>query len=318
MLRRLNWTLLAWRLVPRLPEWLVVGAFRLVAVAVWTRRGKAVRQLERNLTRVRPGLSARRRRRLVRAGLTSYLRYFAEVFLAHRLSPEQIDARIRVVHPERLFSATEGGHKVVLALGHMGNWDFAGSWAARAVGPVVTTAERLEPPEVFEHFVHLRARLGIDIVPADPGQVFRPLLRFLRAPGAGIVPLLADRDLSRRGVEVLWFGEPARLAAGPAALARQAGVPLVPLAIRSERLTGRRRRAAGSPHGYVLEALPPVPRYPDLPPQAEVEAMTQAWAHALGEVIAKYPADWHMLQKVFVADLDPAKDSRVRGVKGAD
>jgi KDO2-lipid IV(A) lauroyltransferase len=85
------------------------------------------------------------------------------------------------------------------------------------------------------------------------------------------------------------------------------------LAVVSETLSGRRRRQAGSRHGYALVVLPEVPRRPDLSRAEELEVMTQGWATALAGVIAEHPTDWHMLQKVFVEDLDAAKDAEVRG-----
>jgi KDO2-lipid IV(A) lauroyltransferase len=312
MTGRPNLTLLAWRTVPRMPEAVTGVLFHAIGLIAWALHGKGVRQLERNLARVRPGLCGRALRRASRAGMVAYLRYFGEVFQAGRLTDSQIAARVRAVRRDRLDAAQQGGAVPVLALGHMGNWDLAGAWASREVGTVTTAAERLEPPELFEDFVAIRARLGIEIVPADAGQAFRPLLRAASSREQGIVPLLADRDLTRQGVEVTIFGHAARVAAGPAALAIQAGVPLVPLAMTSERLTGARRRAAGSRYGYALRVLPQVRRRPELDRAGEIQAMTQDWATALADAIAMHPQDWHMLQKVFVEDLDQAKDAAVR------
>jgi KDO2-lipid IV(A) lauroyltransferase len=86
----------------------------------------------------------------------------------------------------------------------------------------------------------------------------------------------------------------------------------------SERLTGERRRAAGTRRGYRLIAAPPVPRRRDLDRAAEVQAMTQGWATALAGAISAHPTDWHMLQKVFVEDLDPTRDAEIRGETGTD
>ena len=122
------------------------------------------------------------------------------------------------------------------------------------------------------------------------------------------MPLLADRDLTDTGVPVTLFGEPARMAAGPAALALVTGAALHPVTIHYERL----RRGAPARWGTVVTFHPEVavPESSSRPEQ--VAAMTQACADALGAGIAAHPQDWHMLQRVFVADLvtDPA--ARVR------
>jgi KDO2-lipid IV(A) lauroyltransferase len=204
------------------------------------------------------------------------------------------------------------GRSVVLALGHQGNWDLAGAWATAHVAPVTTVAERLEPAEVFDEFVRLRERAGMSIIALDAGKdVFRDLVRAVRS-GGRLVPLLADRDLTARGIEVDLLGESARVAAGPAALALSTGAALVPTTLRHERLRGARRRAAGSRWGIVLTFHPRISTPDDVPRSEQVHHLTQGWVDVLGADIAAHPTHWHMLQRVFLADLDPDRDAAVR------
>jgi lauroyl/myristoyl acyltransferase len=292
---------LAWRVARYVPEPVLRGAASLGADVVWWRRGGGVRQLERNLARVRPDLPDADVRRLARDGMRSYLRYYAEAFTLASFTPAQMDARVRALGVDALRVELNAGRSVVLALTHMGNWDLAGAWATRAIGPVTTVAEKLEPEAAFREFLAFREGIGLEIIPLDGsgGEVFRRLVRAVRG-GPRLVPLLADRDLTARGVEVSLFGETARVAAGPAALAT-----LVPVTIHYERLTGARRRAAGSPWGIVVTFHPPLPVPHELPRGEQVAALTQAWVDVVAGGIAEHPQDWHMLQKVFVADLDP-------------
>ncbi|MDR2381828.1 MAG: hypothetical protein LBE08_11790 [Bifidobacteriaceae bacterium] len=139
-------------------------------------------------------------------------------------------------------------------------------------------------------------------VPSGAGA-YRQLLRVARSEPRWLVPLLAERDLGHRGVEVDFFGEKALVAAGPAALALATGEPLLPVAMFRR---GRR---------YVLRFSPEVRPDAGLAPDARLQALTQSWVKALEEQIRRHPADWHMLQKVFVADLDPAKLAAVRASK---
>ena len=305
--------LLGWRLAKRLPEPVVRTAFAAGALAAGRLRGGGVRRLEANLRRARPDLDERGLRRLARRGMTTYLRYFGEAFSLPRLTPAQVDARVRAVGADALRAELATGGSVVLALGHQGNWDLAGAWASRHLAPVVTVAERLEPPEVFEEFVALRERLGMRILPLDSGSdVFRELVRTVRAGGT-LVPLLADRDLTARGIEVDLLGERARVAAGPAALAVTTGAALVPTTLRHERLRGGRRRAAGSPWGLVITFHAPVQLPDDVPRGELVQRATQAWVDVLGADVAAHPEHWHMLQRVFVTDLDPARYAATTG-----
>ncbi len=310
-------TLLAFRFFAAAPEPVSRAIMRVAADVAWLRRGSGVRRLEANLRRARPEAGARELRRLSLEGMRTYLRYYAEAFALPRLTPEQVDARLRPVDEAGVLEACGQGLPVVLALGHQGNWDLAGAWATVHLAPVTTVAERLEPAEVFDAFVRLREAIGLRIIPLDRGaDVFRELVRALKG-GDVLVPLLADRDLTSRGVEVTLLGERARVAAGPAALALATGALLVPTTLRHERLRGARRAAAGSPWGLVITFGPPVPVPAHLPRSEQVAAMTQGWVDVLGADIAEHPTHWHMLQRVFVADLDPARYAATTAAAGA-
>ena len=239
--------------------------------------------------------------------MRTYLRYYAEAFALPRLTPEQIDARVRPVGAEAPAEAAGQGRPVVLALAHQGNYDLAGAWASRHLAPATTVAERLNPPEIFDAFVRMRDAVGMRIIPLDRGSdVFRELVRTAQR-GRVLIPLLADRDLTSRGLEVDFLGERARVAVGPAALSIATGAMLVPTQVSHERLHGERRRAAGTPWGVVVTFGPPVPVPTGVPRSEQVRLMTQAWVDALGADIIEHPTHWHMLQKVFVADLDPER-----------
>jgi len=284
------------------------GAAALGADVVWWRRPGGVRQLERNLARVRPDASPAELRRLARAGMRSYMRYYAEAFTLASFTPAQTEARVRCLGDALLREELAAGRSVVLALGHLGNWDLAGAYAARSIGPVTTVAERLEPEAVFREFLAFRESIGLEIVPLDRsgGEVFRRLVSAVRR-GSRLVPLLADRDLTAHGMEVQLWGETARVAAGPAALATSTGARLCPVTIHYERLDRDRRRAAGSPWGIVITFHPALPVPAGLTRAGTVAALTQAWVDVLADGIRAHPEDWHMLQKVFVADLDPER-----------
>ena len=287
-----------WSTVRRLPEAAAYRLFDLIADLAWWRRVGSVRRLEANLARVCPDLGQAQLRRLARAGMRSYLRYWCDSFRLPDWDEERITGSVRVVGDAPVRAALGAGRGVVMFLGHLGNWDHAGAWSTLRLAPVTTVAERLRPEAVFEQFVAFRERLGMRVIPLGGHEVFRQLMSVLRQ--GGFVPLLADRDLTEGGVEVSFFGEPARMALGPAALALQTGAALHPVSIHYE------RRPAG--WGIVITWHEEVPA-----PQGRVRGaastrqavqdMTQACADVLADAIRRHPQDWHMLQRVFTADL---------------
>jgi len=299
----------AWRIAPKVPEPALRAAFTGVADVAWALRKGGVGQLERNLERVSPGLDRRDLRRLSRAGMRSYMRYFREAFTLSGATPEQIQARMRLANGEVIQAHLDEGRSVLLALGHLGNWDLAGAWGTRNLAPVLTVAERLEPPSLFEEFVGFRESLGMKILAFGDDGVFRSLVRGAQE-GGRLVPLLADRDLSAQGVEVDMFGERVRVAAGPAALSVMTGAPLFGTSLSYERLEGERRRAAGTPWGVVATFGPLVETDPSLSRRERIADATQQWVDFVASEIRRRPEDWHMLQKVFVSDLDAGRYAR--------
>ncbi len=289
---RLGWAVVRW-----LPPVLARLVFRVIAEAAWLRRGRGVRQLATNLRRVAGREASEQRvRRLTRAALCSYSRYWMEVFRLPVMDPDRIDSRFRVYGGQLLWSALESGRGVVLALPHSGNWDHAGAWITLSGHPFTTVAERVRPEPLYDSFVAFRERLGMEVLPltgatgAHSGGVYDALAERLRA--GRLVCLLADRDLTATGVEVSFFGEPARMPAGPAALALDTGAALLPVTLWYEG-----KAWAGRVH-WEVEAPEHGTRH------ERVRVMTQAMAAAFEETIAAYPQDWHMLQRLWTADLD--------------
>jgi KDO2-lipid IV(A) lauroyltransferase len=197
-----------------------------------------------------------------------------------------------------LHHLTEGlaaGKGVVLALPHLANWDLAGAWATTHLGiPFTTVAERLKPETLYDRFVAYREGLGMEVLPHSGGAAFGTLARRLR--GGGLVCLVADRDLSASGVEVSFFGEPARMPAGPALLAQHTGAVLLPATLWYDETPVMRGRVH-----------PPVEVPESGTRREKTSVMTQALADAFATGIADHPEDWHMLQRLWLADLDPAK-----------
>ncbi len=285
-----------WALVRRLPEPLAYALFDRAADVVWRAGGPSVRQLTANLSRVRPDLDGAALGELTRAGLRSYLRYWCDAFRLPDWDRDRVVSRFTCRHEERLRDNMAAGRGVVAALPHMANWDHAGAWAALTGTPVTTVAERLRPEPLFDRFVAFRRSLGIEVLPlTGAGDVSRPLARRLRE--GRLVPLLADRDLRASGVPVDFLGETARMPPGPAVLAVQTGAALVPVTMRY--------RGAAPAHGIELTWHPEVPVPAVGTTRAKVAAMTQAVADAFAVGIAAAPQDWHMLQPLWLADLDP-------------
>ncbi|MFI1174385.1 phosphatidylinositol mannoside acyltransferase [Streptomyces melanogenes] len=294
MRERLTDTLygLGWATVKKLPEPMATGLGRRIADTVWKRRGKSVLRLESNLARVVPDASPERLAELSKAGMRSYMRYWMESFRLPAWSKDRMKTGFEPQDVHYLVDGLASGRGVVLALPHMGNYDLAGAWVTTKLDtPFTTVAERLKPETLYDRFVAYRESLGMEVLPHTGGSAFGTLARRLR--DGGLVCLVADRDLSASGVEVKFFGDTARMPAGPALLAQQTGALLLPVTLWYDESAVMRGRVH-----------PPI-EVPETGTRAEkTSVMTQALADAFATGIAEHPEDWHMLQRLWLADLE--------------
>jgi KDO2-lipid IV(A) lauroyltransferase len=263
-----------------------------IADLAWRRRGKGVARLESNLRRIVPDADEERLRELSRAGMRSYLRYWMESFRLPAWSKERVRDGFEPKDIHYLTDGLASGRGVILGLPHMGNWDLAGAWVTTKLEtPFTTVAERLKPETLYDRFVAYRESLGMEVLPHNGGEAFGTLARRLRA--GGLVCLVADRDLSSSGVEVDFFGSATRMPAGSALLAQQTGALLLPVTLWYDDSPVMR----GQVHAPIE-----VPEHGSRSEKTSV--MTQALADVFAAGIAEHPEDWHMLQRLWLADLD--------------
>jgi KDO2-lipid IV(A) lauroyltransferase len=296
------------RAVPAPPAYRLFAA---IADLTTQRGGKGVARLRANYARVRPELSGPALDALVAAGMRSYMRYYCDAFRLAERTPAELAAAVRTQGDKPVRESLAAGQGTVVFLGHLGNWDTAGAWSSLHLAPVTTVVERLEPEEVFRDFLSFRESLGMTIIPLTGGD--DPFLVLKRAVAGGdFVCLLADRDLTRGGVEVDLCGHRARMAKGPAVLSLMTGAPLYTAGVWYE-------DAPDLPGGKrVVIDFTPV-RIPEVgTTRDKVQAMVQNCADILGEVIRTHTEDWHMMQRVFVDDLeDPPQVLTTRAAEAA-
>jgi KDO2-lipid IV(A) lauroyltransferase len=272
---------------PLLPpvEWL---AMRIAVGAMSGRRA----QVERNLRRVYGAdLSDAALRGAVDETFRSYVRYWSESFRLPGTPPEALDAGMRLVGFEQVDDAIAAGTGAILALPHLGGWEWAGFWVATARKyPVSVVVEPVDPPELAEWFAELRRSFGMEIIVLGPGagSATAKALHDNR-----VLCLLCDRDITGGGIPVDFFGEPTTLPAGPATLALRSGAPLLPSAVYYD--------GGGMHLARVLPALDTT-RHGAL--RADVARVTQDLACDLESLIRRAPEQWHLLQPNWPSDRD--------------
>ena len=283
-----------WGLLKAVPSPLATRWFQAGADAATVRNGPAARQLRANLRRVvGPEVSELRMDQLVGDALRSYSRYWLETFRLPKMDHDDVVSRVHSEGTDNLIEAIGRGKGVICALPHMGNWDVAALWLVAQGHPFTTVAERLKPESLFDRFVAYRESLGMEVVALTGGE--RPPTDILkeRLAAGRVICLVSDRDLSRNGIDVTFFGEATRMPAGPALLAATTGAAVCPVGLWFTK------------DGWGHRINPPIEVPTEGRLRDRVAATTQALAHAFEREIAANPVDWHMLQRLWLADLPP-------------
>ncbi len=216
-------TAVVWAASARVPHWLRRVICTVGPWLVTVRPPSNVQQWEENFRVAlgRPPTAAERR-----AVISSWLRNRLMSLSLARWSNEDV-LRCAIISDADVAKLRESlaGPGLVLALPHMGSWDFAGAWCPTAGIKVLSVAERL-PRGVYERFRDARVGMGMDILPVGQPDLMRSLVNGVRKGNA--VCLLSDRDLSGRGIPVPWPNTDAvaHVPAGPALLSRLTGCDL--------------------------------------------------------------------------------------------
>jgi len=285
--------LAAMSLTRRVPERIASAAYAFGADVAARRNGAGVRQLRANLARVVPRAGEDELDQLVGQAMRSYARYWCETFRLPALDPAAVHRAVEetATGQEYLSAARQEGNGVILALPHSGSWDVAGVWLLGHTGTLMVVVQRLRPERVYRRFVRLRESLGFEVLPTTGGA--RPPSQVLgeRLRDNGVVCLLADRDLTPNGVAVSFFGETTTMPAGPAWLAATTGATLLPVGCWF------------TDQGWGVRVHPPL----RVAGVDGIGAATQALADVFAADIAAHPADWHMPQRLWLAD--PVEES---------
>jgi lauroyl/myristoyl acyltransferase len=273
-----------------LPEPVAAVACRLVTLVLTAMRADSRAIYGRHLRRVLGSeLTDSEVRRWTRRAFLAYSRYWMEGARLPAVPPSDVLARM--VWPQGMEHLVEGmaaGRGVIMALPHVGSWEWGGAWLALQGFPMTSVAEPIEPPELYEWFVHQREQMGLNIVKLGAGSG-PALLKALRE--GRLVGLLCDRDIVGNGVEVEFFGERTTFPSGPATLALRTGAALLPTVVYS---------GPGRDHSAVIR--PPLSTERTASLRKDVERVTQEIAFEFEAFVRRAPDQWHLFQPNWPSD----------------
>ncbi|MEG3596549.1 MAG: phosphatidylinositol mannoside acyltransferase [Actinomycetota bacterium] len=236
-----------------------------------------------------PGHSDKAVKIAARKAFASYARYWIESFRLPTRSNKQLSRGIEVPDYRFVEEGLSRGNGVILALPHLGGWEWAGFWMATVNRlPITVVVEPIEPPQLFSWFVNFRSKLGMNVVPLGPSAGTEIAAALKRNE---IVCLLCDRDISGGGIEVTFMGEPTTLPGGPALMALRTGAVVLPTAVYFE------------PNGKHLGLVrPPLDVSRSGTIKEDVVRVTSQLAQELEFLIRQDPEQWHLFQPNWPSD----------------
>jgi KDO2-lipid IV(A) lauroyltransferase len=274
-----------WRAVRIIPERLAYGIFDSLAILAHKRNGKRVVRLRSNYRTVKPELSYSELEALVIDGLKSAMRYWCDTFRISDWSKERVVTRVKAQGEEYLRRPIEQGRGLIVALPHAGNWDHAGAYFCARGVRVNTVAEHLKPERLFRKFLAHREAMGMQVLDLNAG-VFTELENMLNQ--GELVALVADRDLSKSGVNVNFFGKTARMPAGPALLAYKTKADLITAYV------------SYTASGIHIKFTEPISVNYAADQRGEIARVTQLLANQFEKDISEKLTSWHMQQRIFI------------------
>ena len=277
--------LFAWKIIGILPEKNAYKLANFVSDRIFRKNGKGVKRLRNNYKRVTSNISSSQLETLTRDGMRSYLRYWFDTFRLNKWSKSRIIETTFVVRENLLRDPIETKKGCIIALPHAGNWDHAAAYFCSTGIPITAVVEKLKPEAIFKKFLAYRESIGIEAISHKEKTI--PIL-IERLNQGKLVALVADRDMSRNGIEVNFLGGIAKMPAGPAILAIKTGSPLVTAYIRY------------LDKGIEITFDETIKLPLTGSEEEQIKIVTQSMADNFAKRIKDSPIDWHMLQRIWV------------------
>ena len=277
--------LFAWKVIGVLPEKSAYKLANVISDRVYSKNGKGVKRLRSNYRRVMPNISERQLDEFTKDGMRSYLRYWFDTFRLNKWSKSRIIETTFVVRENLLRDPIATKQGCIIALPHAGNWDHAAAYFCSTGITLTAVVEKLKPEAIFKKFLAYRQSIGIEAISHKEKTI--PIL-MERLNQGKLIALVADRDMSRNGIEVNFLGGIAKMPAGPAILALKTGAPLVTAYIRY--------LEKGIEITFDETIKLPVAGSEE----EQIKIVTQSMADNFAKRIKESPVDWHMLQRIWV------------------
>ena len=266
------------------PTWISYGLaslFGRVVFLLWReKRDNAISNMAQVLGTTH---TSRRAHDAAKRSFANYGKYLIDMLQMASITPTELERRISIEGWGHFTDAFAEGQGVVFVGGHFGNSDIGGAFLAGRGYRIHVITETLSPPKWDALVQKARADAGLQVIPMESAALRS--LRVLRQKG--IIAFLIDRPIDDRGVVVRFFGAPARVPGGAAALALRSGARVL-----GAHITRNEDR-------FVLRISPVIPHPTTGDPARDLEALSQSMFDWFERVIREQPDQWFMFRSMW-------------------
>ena len=220
----------------------------------------------------------------------NYVKYWIETIWLSKTGYEKyVEPIVEIINGEEISKLNKSFNSYIIALPHVGNWEFAIPQGKGLGLNLLAVAEPLEDEKILNWFTSLREDLGCKIILGGKGQnTFDEVIRKLDE--GYHVCLLSDRHVGKSGVGVEFFNNMAAFPKGPVAIALKTQLPIIPATFLKK--DNKYKLIFGSPF-FV--------------PHFENEAQSiqhglKILAKQLEDLIKLDPNQWHSIQPIWTSE----------------
>ena len=241
--------------------------------------GRAVRHV------LHSGIRTNRRdaRKLAYASFIHMIKVFVEIVKFDQIvNKDNIHEYIKVSSDScsRKMMSPESTCQIILATGHLGNWELAGGTHSELTGlPMTSIMRPLANKKIGNYFYTKRNGIAHETVSKEKGV--KPLLNALRA--GKTIAIVADQHASHKeGIELTFFGHPARTHMTPALLHLKTSVPIfTAVVVRKD-----------DDFHFMITAGKLIRYTPTGDKEKDIRAITEAYSASYEKLIRRFPDQW--------------------------
>ena len=182
----------------------------------------------KNLETILGGKNDRRAlKRMTRELYRNFAKYLVDFFRSSKIDEEYVKKFVKIEGAHNIDKAMSKGKGVIAMSAHIGNWELGGSVIAMIGYPISAVVLPHRNKKIGDFFKN--QRLIGKLIPIEIGAAVKECYRVLKSNK--ILGLLGDRDFTKNGLMLDFFGKKTLFPKGPATFSYRLGSPIVPTLI---------------------------------------------------------------------------------------